>query len=38
MSHEEILKGYPDLETENLQEAPHFAVEAFQEHELSAAS
>jgi len=32
MSHEEILKGYPDLETEDLQEALHFAVEAFREH------
>ena len=34
MSHEEILKGYPDLETEDLQEALYFAAEAVRESEL----
>ena len=38
MSHEEILKAYPDLETEDLQEALHFAAEAVRERELPLAS
>ena len=38
MSHKEILKAYPDLETEDLQEALHFAAEAVRERELPLAS
>ena len=38
MSHEEILKAYPDLETEDLEEAIHFAAEAVRERELPLAS
>ena len=38
MSHEEILKAYPDLETEDLKEALHFAAEAVRERELPLAS
>ncbi len=38
MSHEEILKAYPDLVTEDLQEALHFAAEAVRERELPLAS
>ena len=38
MSHEEILKAYPDLETEDIQEALHFAAEAVRERELPLAS
>jgi hypothetical protein len=33
MRHEEILKAYPDLETEDFQEALHFAAEAVRERE-----
>jgi uncharacterized protein (DUF433 family) len=38
MSYKEILKAYPDLETEDLQEALHFAAEAVRERELPLAS
>ena len=38
MSHEEILKAYPDLETEDIQEALYFAAEAVRERELPLAS
>ena len=38
MHHEEILKAYPDLETEDIQEALHFAAEAVRERELPLAS
>jgi len=38
MSQEEILKAYPDLETEDLQEALYFAAEAVRERELPLAS
>jgi uncharacterized protein (DUF433 family) len=38
MSHKEILKAYPDLEAEDLQEALHFAAEAVRERELPLAS
>jgi uncharacterized protein (DUF433 family) len=38
MSHTEILKAYPDLEAEDIQEALHFAAEAVRERELPLAS
>ena len=38
MSHNEILKAYPDLETEDIQEALHFAADAVRERELPLAS
>ncbi len=38
MSHEEILKVYPYLETEDIQEGLHFAAEAVREGELPLAS
>ena len=38
MVHEEILKAYPDLEPEDLQEALYFAAEAVRERELPLAS
>jgi uncharacterized protein (DUF433 family) len=38
MSHEEILKAYPDLEAEDIREALHFAAEAVRERELPLAS
>ena len=34
MSHEEILKAYPDLEAGDIQEALYFAAEAVREREL----
>ena len=34
MGREEILKAYPDLEPEDIQEALHFAAEAVREREL----
>ena len=34
MSHNEILKAYPDLETEDIQEALYFAAEAARAREL----
>ena len=34
MSEDEILKAYPDLESEDLREALHYAAEAVQEREL----
>ncbi len=38
MSHEEILKAYPDLEAGDIQEALYFAAEAVRERELPLAS
>jgi uncharacterized protein (DUF433 family) len=38
MSQEEILKAYPDLESEDIQEALHYAAEAVRERELPLAS
>ena len=38
MSHEEIMRSYPDLEKEDLQEALYFAAEAVRERELPLAS
>ncbi len=38
MVHEEILKAYPDLEPQDLQEALYFAAEAVRERELPLAS
>ena len=38
MSHEEILKAYPDLETEDIQEALHVVAEAVCEREMPLAS
>ena len=38
MGREEILKAYPDLELEDIQEALHFAAEAVRERELPLAS
>ena len=38
MIHEEILKVYPYLETEYIQEGLHFAAEAVREGELPLAS
>lgn len=38
MKHDEILKAYPDLEAEDIQEALHFAAEAVRERELPLAS
>ena len=38
MSHEEILKAYPDLEAADIQEALYFAAEAVRERELPLAS
>ena len=38
MSHEEILKVYPYLETEDIQESLYFADEAVREGELPLAS
>ena len=38
MCREEILKAYPDLEPEDIQEALHFAAEAVRERELPLAS
>jgi uncharacterized protein (DUF433 family) len=38
MSHNEILKAYPDLETEDIQEALYFAADAVRERELPLAS
>ena len=38
MSHEEIMRAYPDLEEEDLQEALYFAAEAVRERELPLAS
>ena len=38
MSHEEILKVYPYLETEDIQESLYFAAEAVREGELPLAS
>ena len=38
MVHEEILKAYPDLEPEDLQEALYFVAEAVRERELPLAS
>jgi uncharacterized protein (DUF433 family) len=38
MHHEEILKAYPYLETEDIQEALHFAAESVRERELPLAS
>ncbi len=38
MGREEILKAYPDLEMEDIQEALHFAAEAVRERELPLAS
>jgi uncharacterized protein (DUF433 family) len=34
MSEEEILKAYPDLETEDIHQALHYAAEAVREREL----
>jgi uncharacterized protein (DUF433 family) len=34
MSEEEILKAYPDLETEDICQALHYAAEAVREREL----
>ena len=34
MSEEEILKAYPDLETEDIRQALHYAAEAVREREL----
>ncbi|MGQ0634979.1 MAG: DUF433 domain-containing protein [Planctomycetaceae bacterium] len=34
MTHEEILRSYPDLEAEDIQEALAFAAEALREREL----
>lgn len=34
MSHEEILRDYPDLEVEDIREALAFAAEALREREL----
>jgi uncharacterized protein (DUF433 family) len=34
MSEEEILKSYPDLETEDIRQALHYAAEAVREREL----
>jgi uncharacterized protein (DUF433 family) len=38
MNHDEILKAYPDLEIEDIQEALHYAAEAVRERELPLAS
>jgi uncharacterized protein (DUF433 family) len=38
MSHEEILKVYPYLETEDIQESLYFTAEAVREGELPLAS
>ena len=38
MSHREILKVYPDLETEDIQEALYLATEAVREREFPLAS
>jgi len=38
MSHGEILEADPDIETEDFQEALHFAAEAVRERGLSLAS
>jgi uncharacterized protein (DUF433 family) len=38
MSQKEILKAYPDLESEDIQEALHFAADAVRERELPLAS
>ena len=38
MVHEEILKAYPDLGPEDLQETLYFAAEAVRERELPLAS
>ena len=38
MSHEEILKAYPDLETEDIQEVLHVVAEAVCEREMPLAS
>jgi uncharacterized protein (DUF433 family) len=34
MSEKEILKAYPDLETEDIRQALHYAAEAVREREL----
>jgi uncharacterized protein (DUF433 family) len=34
MSEKEILKAYPDLQSEDIREALHFAAEAVREREL----
>lgn len=34
MSEDEILEAYPDLETEDIRQALHFAAQAVQEREL----
>jgi len=34
MTHDEILRAYPDLEKEDIQEALHYAAEAVREREL----
>ncbi len=34
MSEDEILEAYPDLETEDIHQALHFAAQAVQEREL----
>jgi len=34
MSHEEILKAFPDLEREDIRESLHYAAEAMREREL----
>lgn len=38
MSQKEILKAYPDLESEDIQKALHFAADAVRERELPLAS
>jgi uncharacterized protein (DUF433 family) len=38
MSQKEILKAYPDLESEDIQEDLHFAADAVRERELPLAS
>jgi uncharacterized protein (DUF433 family) len=38
MSQKEILEAYPDLESEDIQEALHYAAEAVRERELPLAS
>jgi uncharacterized protein (DUF433 family) len=38
MDQKDILKAYPDLEDEDIQEALHFAAEALRERELPLAS
>lgn len=38
MDHKNILKSYPDLETEDIQEALYFAAEVVRERELPLAS